>query len=50
MSRQEVVDKALDLIAPILGRERGQKLIDAVVGIDRIETVLAIRPLLQSPA
>jgi 2-methylcitrate dehydratase PrpD len=47
MTRQEVVDKALDLLAPILGRERGGQLVAAVIGIERVGDVLALRPLLQ---
>jgi 2-methylcitrate dehydratase PrpD len=47
MSRREVVEKSLDLVAPILGKERGEKLIAAIVGIEGIDNVLALRPLLQ---
>jgi 2-methylcitrate dehydratase PrpD len=50
MSRQEVIDKSLDLVAPILGTERGNQLIAAIVGIDRLDQAIALRPLLQSPA
>jgi hypothetical protein len=32
MTRQEVVDKARDLIAPVLGAAQTGKLIDAVLG------------------
>jgi 2-methylcitrate dehydratase PrpD len=50
MSRQEVVEKSIDLIAPILGKERGDKLVAAITGIEKIDNVLALRPLLQGAA
>ena len=48
MTRHEVVEKAIDLICPILGRERGEALVSAVIGIEAIDDVRALRPLLQS--
>lgn len=48
MSRAEVVEKALDLIGPILGGDKGQALVDALVGIERVGNVLDLRPLLQA--
>ena len=50
MTRQEVIDKAIDLVGPILGAGRGKQLIEAIVGIDRLDQALALRPLLQSRA
>jgi 2-methylcitrate dehydratase PrpD len=50
MSRQEVVEKSLDLVAPILGKEHGEKLVAAIVGIEGVDDVLALRPLLQGTA
>jgi hypothetical protein len=47
MPRDEVVDKARDLIAPVLGATTAQKLIDAVFAIEAVKDVRALRPLLQ---
>ena len=47
MPRAEVVDKARDLIAPVLGMATAQKLIDAVLSIEKAENIRALRPLLQ---
>ena len=47
MPRAEVVDKARDLIAPVLGAATAQKLIDAVLGIETVKDVRTLRPLLQ---
>ena len=47
MPREEVVAKARDLIAPVLGAGTTQKLIDAVLGIENVANVRAFRALLQ---
>jgi 2-methylcitrate dehydratase PrpD len=47
MPRAEVVDKARDLIAPVLGSATAQKLIDASLAIERVKDVRTLRPLLQ---
>ncbi len=47
MPRAEVVDKARDLMAPVLGAARAQKLVDAVLSIERIQNIRTLRPLLQ---
>jgi 2-methylcitrate dehydratase PrpD len=47
MNRTEVVEKALDLVGPIVGREQGEALVSAVIGIETVENVLTLRPLLQ---
>ena len=44
MSRAEVIDKARDLIAPVIGAERAKRLIDAVYAI---ENVADLRTLLK---
>jgi len=49
MSRDEIVDKARDLISPVLGVEKCSRLIDTVLGLDRLATVRDLRPLLQRP-
>jgi 2-methylcitrate dehydratase PrpD len=47
MSRVEVIDKARDLIAPILGRETAERLIETVFAIEAVTDVRSLRPLLQ---
>ena len=47
MSRTEVMDKARDLIAPILGREKSERLIDAVYAIETVTDIRNLQPLLQ---
>jgi 2-methylcitrate dehydratase PrpD len=47
MSREEVVAKARDLIAPILGAETGTRLIEKVLAIEGLKDIRELRPLLQ---
>jgi 2-methylcitrate dehydratase PrpD len=47
MPRAEVVDKARDLMDPVLGTSKTTRLIDAVLGLDGVADVRALRPLLQ---
>jgi 2-methylcitrate dehydratase PrpD len=47
MPRGEVVDKARDLIAPVVGPATAQKLIDAVMAIESVKELRMLRPLLQ---
>ncbi|HKE83507.1 MAG TPA: MmgE/PrpD family protein [Vicinamibacterales bacterium] len=47
MSRMEVVDKARDLTAPVLGAATTQKLIDTLLSIERVKDIRSLRPLLQ---
>ncbi|MGZ5989686.1 MAG: MmgE/PrpD family protein [Rhizomicrobium sp.] len=47
MSRVEVIDKARDLTAPILGREPAERLIETVFAIEAVTDVRSLRPLLQ---
>jgi 2-methylcitrate dehydratase PrpD len=47
MSRTEVMEKARDLTAPILGREKSQSLIDTVYAIETVTNIRDLRPLLQ---
>jgi 2-methylcitrate dehydratase PrpD len=48
MTRAEVEAKAVDLIAPVLGRERAAKLCAAIWTIEKIRDVRALRRLLQA--
>jgi 2-methylcitrate dehydratase PrpD len=47
MARNEVMEKARDLTAPVIGRETAQKLIEAVYAIENVGDVRKLRPLLQ---
>ena len=47
MSRAEVIEKTRDLITPILGREKSERLIETVFAIETITDVRKLRPLLQ---
>lgn len=46
MSRQEVVSKATDLMAPVLGAAATRSLIDSVYAIESLSDVRALTPLL----
>jgi 2-methylcitrate dehydratase PrpD len=48
MTSKEIEDKALDLIAPITGQERAQKLVATVGQLDTLRSVRELRPLLQA--
>lgn len=50
MSRQEVIDKCRDLMAPVLGAQQCARLIDATLQLQALQTVAALRPLLQRRA
>jgi 2-methylcitrate dehydratase PrpD len=47
MARGEVVDKARDLLAPVVGRAKAERLIETVYGIEAVADVRELRPLLQ---
>jgi 2-methylcitrate dehydratase PrpD len=47
MGRTEVIDKARDLTAPILGREKSERLIETVFALESVTDVRSLRPLLQ---
>jgi 2-methylcitrate dehydratase PrpD len=47
MSRAEVIEKARDLTAPILGREVAQRLSDTVFALEEVTDIRKLRPLLQ---
>jgi 2-methylcitrate dehydratase PrpD len=48
MTTAEIEDKAIDLVAPITGRERADRLVAAIRRLDSIRSVLELRPLLQA--
>lgn len=47
MPREEVVEKARDLIAPVLGAAKARRLIDAVLTLETARDLKGLRPLLQ---
>ncbi len=47
MPRSEIVEKARDLIVPILGAEKFKRLNDAVFGLENVKNILELRPFLQ---
>jgi 2-methylcitrate dehydratase PrpD len=47
MTRAEVIDKTRDLTAPVLGRDKSEKLIETVFAIESVTDIRNLRPLLQ---
>jgi len=47
MTRQEVIDKARDLMGPVLGMANTGKLIETLLSIEGVRNVRTLRPLLQ---
>lgn len=47
MTRQDVIEKARDLMTPVLGAAACSKLIDAIFNLDNVKNVRDLRPLLQ---
>jgi 2-methylcitrate dehydratase PrpD len=50
MTRQEIVAKATDLIAPILGVATCSSLVERVLQLERMGDIRELRPLLQGAA
>ena len=48
MPRDEVAAKSLDLLAPVLGARRAERLIEAVWRIERMQNLRELRPLLRA--
>jgi 2-methylcitrate dehydratase PrpD len=47
MTRDEVVAKCRDLMAPVLGNSNTNRLVDAVLALETVKDVRTLRPLLQ---
>jgi 2-methylcitrate dehydratase PrpD len=47
MTRDEVIDKARDLIAPVVGAEKAEQLVKSVYEIEGLTDIRSLRPLLQ---
>jgi len=50
MTRDEIVDKARDLMTPVIGGAQTQSLIDTVLALDAARDLRGLRPLLQRRA
>ena len=48
MNREEIVAKSRDLIQPILGTERSNKLIEKILNAEGVKDIRELRPLLQA--
>ena len=48
MTREEVVAKARDLMTPVLGAEKCNRLIDRILNLENVSNVRDLRPLLQT--
>jgi 2-methylcitrate dehydratase PrpD len=46
LTTAEVVDKAADLMEPVLGKRQSEELIDAINRLDKLDSVRSLRPLL----
>ncbi len=48
MTREEMIAKARDLIVPVLGADKFNRLVDRVFGLETVRSVAELRPLLQT--
>jgi 2-methylcitrate dehydratase PrpD len=48
MTRNEIMDKARDLTAPVLGREKSERLMEAVYAMEKVTNLRSLQPLLQA--
>ena len=48
MTREEMITKARDLIVPVLGADKFQKLSDKIFALETVKNVAELRPLLQT--
>jgi hypothetical protein len=47
MSRTEVIDKARDLTAPVIGRENSKRLVETVYAIETVKDIRSIGAFLR---
>jgi len=47
MTRKEVIDKARDLIDPVVGASQAARLVDRIFTLESVKNVRELRPLLQ---
>jgi 2-methylcitrate dehydratase PrpD len=48
MTREEVVRKCADLMAPVLGATKAAKLTELVLAVEQMKSIRELRPLLQT--
>lgn len=48
MTREEVVAKARELIAPVLGAGKATSIVEKMLGLEKVDNILELRPLLQT--
>jgi 2-methylcitrate dehydratase PrpD len=48
MAQEEVEAKALELMAPVTGRERAQRVVETVRGLEQVSCMTELRPLLMA--
>ena len=48
MARAEVDEKCYHLLAPVLGKARARKLVDAVWALEKVKDVRSLRTLLRA--
>jgi ribosomal protein L29 len=46
MSTEEIEKKSRDLLEPLLGKSRTQKLIDRIWNLERVRNIRELRPLI----
>ena len=46
MTREEIVEKARDLIVPVLGADKCSKLVEAIYTLEKVNNIRDLRPLL----
>jgi 2-methylcitrate dehydratase PrpD len=50
MTREEVEEKSRELMAPVLGKKRSEKLINTILNLERVRNMRELRPLLSLPS
>lgn len=48
MTREEVVAKARELMAPVLGAGKAASIVEKILGLEKVDNILELRPLLQT--
>jgi hypothetical protein len=48
MDRADVVKKSRDLMEPILGKAKADRLIDRLLGLEKVKDIRTLRALLQT--
>lgn len=48
MATEEVEKKGMELMAPVLGKARTQKLIDMILNLEQVKNLCELRPFLST--